>query len=366
MTGEANVMGRISLAAIAAGLLLEMPLQAGLYDPQRPTSPLVSAAEHRPDGKIEPLRYDQFRDELDRLTSIADPLKPNGPRAAALKTRDELLSRGIRSLSSNELAQLGALQWQIRDGEAAQTALKQAAILDPRSFWALTNLGSVHQALGQLREALPNLESARDVFPDPWPIAPAIAGPWFRQVEGYQFKLLRLRLRESMGRPVGGRPVPAADVDALFEVRFAGPGRHYEAGKLADSEWSNLPSDAISIVQQLLLWFPEDTRLLWLLGELYNATGNLEAASKILDLCVWSRRFESPALREHRRVVQEAYDAQAKAAEQSPSPTAAPTLSVLPGTWQVYTVAITFGFLILVLAYWQVSELLRRTRRPIE
>lgn len=65
MTGEANVMGRFPLAAIAVGLLLSTPLRAGFYDPQRPTSPLVAAAEKRPGGKVEPLHYEQFRDELD-------------------------------------------------------------------------------------------------------------------------------------------------------------------------------------------------------------------------------------------------------------------------------------------------------------
>jgi tetratricopeptide (TPR) repeat protein len=357
-------MRQIQIAVLAVGLIVaaNARLTAGLYDPAQPTSPFVTAAG------VRALYYDQFRDELDRLTSIADPLKPKGPRAAVVKQRDNLLNRGVANLNPTELAQLGALQWRLRDGDAALSTLKQATIRDPRNFWALTNLGSVHQSLGQLREALPNLEAARDVFPEPWPSgAPAVAD-WFKKAESYQFKLLRLRLRESMGRPAGGRPIPAADVDALFDVRFVGPSGQYEVGKLADSERSKLPQDAVAIVQQLLLWFPEDTRLLWLLGELYNADGNLEAASKVLDMCVWSRRYESPALREHRRLVQAAFEAQAGAAEPVPQAAEpAPPASILPGTWQLYTVGIIFGVLLLALAYWQVSELLRRLRgRTIE
>jgi tetratricopeptide (TPR) repeat protein len=350
-------MDRHRITAISITLLIAVPLRAGFYDPQRPTSPLVT------DAGINALHYEQFRDELDRFTAIADPLKPKGPRAAVVKQRDQLLARGLANLSPTELAELGTLQWRLRDGDSALTTLKQATIRDPRNFWALTSLGSVHQSLGQLREALPNLEASRDVFPDPWPNSPRQTGDWFRQAEGYQFRLLRLRLREGMGRPTGGRPVPATDVDALFDVHFVGPSGQYEAGKLVDAERAKLPKDAVGIVQQLLLWFPEDTRLLWLLGELYNADGNLEAASKTLDLCIWSRRYESPALREHLRIVRDAYEAQVKAANQQPEPPAPTATSILPGAWQLYTVGIIFGAVLVGLAYWQVRELLRRLGR---
>jgi hypothetical protein len=343
-------------AAAAVALLLIGTLRAGFYDPQRPTSPLITTTG------VRPMAPDQFRDELDKLTLTADPNRPKGPRAAVTKHRDELLTRGLGNFSPTDLAALGAVQWRLRDGDTALATLKQAAVRDPRNFWALTHLGSVHQALGQQREALPNLESSRDVFPDPWP-GGSVAGAWFKQVEGYQFKLLRLRLREGMGRPTGGRPIPAADVDALFDVKFVGPNGHYEAGKLADADKAKLPPDAVAIVQQLLLWFPEDTRLLWLLGELYNAGGDLEAASRTLDQCVWSRRYESPALREHRRVVREAFDTQAKSASAAGA-SPAPAPEWLPMNWQVCTVIGVFGLLFLALLYWQVWEWLRRLRGP--
>jgi tetratricopeptide (TPR) repeat protein len=305
---------------------------------------------------------DQFRDELDRLAAIADPLKSTGPRAAMLKRRDELLAIGSGSLSPTARAELGMIQWRLRDAEAALATLKQATNQDPRNFWALTHLGSVHQALGQLREGLPNLEAARDVFPDPWPGGPKAARDWFQEIERYQFKLLRIRLQEMAGRPQGGRPVPATSVDPLFGTRFLGPAGEYVAGKLSDPR-AELPDNAVAIVQQLLLWFPEDTRLLWQLGELYNASGNLEAASRVLDLCVWSRRYDSPALRDHRRAVQEAFDAQAaSAAAQHAAPP--PAAEVLPITWKVYAVGGAFGVLVLALGAWQIREWSRRLRRP--
>src|SRR5207249_2219918 len=135
---------------------------------------------------------------------------------------------------------------------------------------------TVLQATGQLREAAPYLDSARDLFPEPWP-GDAKAGAWFKEVEGYQAKLLRSRLRESAGAP-GGRPRAANDVDALFPVRFTDPGGKFEAGKLTTDDKAKLPANAAAVVQQLVLWFPDDTRLLWLLGEIYNANGDLDAA----------------------------------------------------------------------------------------
>jgi tetratricopeptide (TPR) repeat protein len=352
-------MCRPQLIVIIAGVLFfGNSAQAGFYDPRTPTSPLITSSG------VRAMNPDRFRDELDKLTAIADPLKPKGPRVLVVHRRDTLLARGHGTLNPNELAELGVLQWRLRDGDAALTSLREAANRDPRNFWALTGLGSVLQSTGQLREALPSLEAARDVLPEPWPSGNP-AGDWFKQAEKYQFKLLRLRLRDEMDRRPGSRPVPAADVDNLFDVRFSGPDAKYDVGKIAESERAKLPSDAVAIVQQLLLWFPEDARLLWLLGELYNATGNLEAASRTLDQCVWSRRYESPTLREHRRIVQEAYDAQTKAADAAEqAPASPPRAKILPGGWQLYTVAGIFGILFLALAYWQIGEWVRRMRGP--
>jgi hypothetical protein len=115
-----------------------------------------------------------------------------------------------------------------------------------------------------------------------------------------------------------------------------------------------LPADAIAQVQQLLLWFPEDTRLFWLLGELYNASGDLETASKIFGECVWGRRFSAPALMEHRRIVRD------ELTSRVPSP---PPITILPQGVRLWAVVAGAGTLFAVLAYWQLRELVRRLRR---
>lgn len=334
--------------------------QAGFYDVQKPTSPLVT------DDDITPLPYNDLLDELNSIRNLAatstpglSAVGPNLPRKKLLDQRDRLLSKGLRSLNATELAELGYMQWRLGDREAATATLLQASAKDPRNFWALAQYGTALQAQRQYADATDKLIIANDYFPSPWPAGPKRTGEWFKQAEKYQLRLLRLRMSEGGERGMG-RPGRVNDVDNLFGVRFVGPSGKYEPGALADEERKKLPPDAIAIVQQLLLWFPDDARLLWLLGELYAANGQLEAAYRILDNCVWTQKFESVALREHRKLVQEAHEARiaAAAAQAAASPASAP--SILPDAWHLWAVGSVFGIILLALGYYQLRELLRR------
>jgi hypothetical protein len=153
------------------------------------------------------------------------------------------------------------------------------------------------------------------------------------------------------------------DVDALFPVRFIGPSGAYEAGTIADAERAKLPADAVTVVQQLLLWFPEDSRLLWLLGELYNAQGDLSSAGAVFEECVWSRKYDSPTLREHRRIVKEELTARA-VAEAARAAEAKPPERLLPDQITLWTVGGISGAILVALGWWQVREVIRRVRKP--
>ena len=154
--------------------------------------------------------------------------------------------------------------------------------------------------------------------------------------------LLQARLREA----AASRLRPPANVDALFPARFVGPSGKYEAGKMADAERAKLPADAIATVQQLLLWFPEDTRLLWLLGELYNATGDIRSAEQVFEDCIGSRRFNAPPeFAEHRRIVKAAVAALAAA---QPTPTA-PAESFCPTRRRLWLVGGIGGLVVVLL-----------------
>jgi tetratricopeptide (TPR) repeat protein len=339
-------------------------VSAGLYDPSHPTTELVS------ERGVRALPYELFRDALNDVRNIGDSVRTPKARAVYLDRREALLKRGQASLSATELVELAFVQQRLRQSDDALKTLRQAQSRDQRSFWVQADLGAVYQAMNQLQEAAPIVTAARDSFPKPWP-GGEVAGEWFTKVERYQAELLKLRLREGGGRAGGRRAVPVHEVDDLFSVKFVGPSGQYEAGKIADAEKAKLPAEAEAIVQQLILWFPDDTRLLWLLGELYNANGDLDSAFAVFQRCVEERSYDSPTLRERRKLVKVARDAlaqqrdalaqqkqaAAKEAEQ-------PRESVIPDNGTLWTVGAISGTIFVALAWWQFRELIRRLRKP--
>jgi tetratricopeptide (TPR) repeat protein len=321
--------------------------RAGLYDPAPPDAMLVSLR------KGQDVPFEIFRDALVDAIRAADPAQSGRtPRKALLERRTVLLNRKLERLSPSQLNDLAVVQLRLRDLDGALEALKRAEGQNPRDFWTLTTLGTAYQTRGQSSEAARYLEAAQDFPPDPqWLESMGLTRPWLQTLERAQLMLLRLRMREGQGRPARGQR-PAVNVDELFPVKFIGPSGQYEAGKFADAEKAKLPNDAVAVVQQLLLWAPEDTRLYWLLGELYNARGDLTSADAIFEECVWSRRYNAEPLREHRLIVKEAIKAQAP-------PPPPPPEDWKPSTAKLVIVGVVAGLALLALAYYQARELFR-------
>jgi hypothetical protein len=193
-------------------------------------------------------------------------------------------------------------------------------------------------------------------------------------VETYQLKLLRLRSKEAQ-RPAGDLP---QDVDGLFDsaekgkVRFVGPSGQYEAGKLAADQQAKLPKNAIEIVEQLLIWMPLDDRLYWLLGELFNAEGDVPSALEIFKEIAgkwapkpdpnkagsFSRPPDLPSLfKEHLDILR----AQPPAREPLAAPPDAPQLSPRPPVdWKSAGVGFGGGMVVAFLLIWQLRESRRR------
>src|SRR5204863_7741161 len=99
-----------------------------------------------------------------------------------------------------------------------------------------------------------------------------LAPPRLRKAEELHLKLVTLRR---------GQPRGAQSLDDLFGVRYVGDQGEYAPGKIADAERAKLPPDAVAQVQLLPLWQPADGRLLWQLGELANAFGDVRTAAGI-------------------------------------------------------------------------------------
>ena len=100
-------------------------------------------------------------------------------------------------------------------------------------------------------------------------------------------------------------------------VKFVNDAGEYQPGTLASAERAKLPPDAVAVVQQMMLWFPDDVRLYWLLAELYAAEDDLESAASIFDECVGGLAHSNrKLLMEHRRAVRAVLDERAKPPEQ--------------------------------------------------
>jgi hypothetical protein len=343
------------LATGVLGLLLftNQGARAGLYNTAEPPVGPEATAEG-----VEPLPFPLFwQDVRPDLLKINVDVPETPQRKHYLAQRDKLQVKArTGSLTVEERVNLSAYMIRLRQYEEAIQALSPVAAQERRNFMVFANLATANQLAGQPVRSIEYLLQVRDMWPREWPGLTPEQLKWYQRAESYHLKLLRLRSRESQGQPPGRGRLPET-VDDLFEVQFVGDSGQYEAGKLAAREQEKLPTDAIAIVQQLLIWLPDDTRLYWLLGELYNAKGDVAAADKIFEDCVWSRRYDAAALREHRQIVHQTV---LEAVAQAGSGGSAPWL---PESWQLWTVGTGAGMVVLLLGYWQVRELLRRRGR---
>src|SRR5262249_42638887 len=94
--------------------------------------------------------------------------------------------------------------------------------------------------------------------------------------------------------------------DAKSPVKFIGASGKFEPGKIAVAEKAKHPKNAVEIVEQLLVWMPEDLLLYWLLGEILNAEGDIAGAQMIFEELVGEHKVRASDLRERRRVLNNA------------------------------------------------------------
>jgi hypothetical protein len=274
-------------AVAVCSLVCALPAFAGLHYsgeafaelPSRPSGFLIdhralrAAGYERPDGLPSPLRDDYL----------------------AAAARLEKLAK-IRELTADERADLGAVYIRLGKPDKAVNLLAPAARKFPEHFRIAANLGTACQLIGDLDRASSFLEEAMRLSPAKW-----------KPFEQAHLKLVQLRLKEA--RPAKGGPM---SVDDLFGVKYIGESGEAEAGKLSAAESKKLPADAVAIIQQLALWLPADARLLWQLGELFNAHSDIRSAAACLDGCVTEFALASPDLRKRRQLYRTAADELAK------------------------------------------------------
>lgn len=379
-----------AFAALAL-LAVALPVRAGVYSPDEPFDFEIGT-----DGYARPIQFaGGFEVMVAGVREIAIrpvPGQPDNPR------RQEALDR-VRARQAKGVAALSAEEWAgftadlIRLNRADEVLnLLQPLVRDPRwrrEFLVFAHLARAHAARGEWAEAESQEEMAVRYtdFPTTFGKLTKAQLAWLKRVEREFYQpFLTHRAEEGRRGRLGDLredvdpvfPTPGPRKRADNPVRFVGEGGEYAAGSIAAAEKAKLPPDALAVAQQLVLWHPQDARLYWLLGELYNADGDVETAARILDHCSYNMGYSNRTLVRHRQLLNEAVTAaaaqRAAAAEQTLQAAAADKARLddekrqreeaerdyQKRFWWILAVGVALG---LVLVYYQVREVARRLRR---
>lgn len=367
-------MQRVRAAAVLALCLATAPAaRAGLYSTAEPRWSLG--------GDIPPKEYQRFKEFRDKTLIPLRQIVSEESRSP-LNRQYTLIATlgggGRATLIPEQRLNLGACYIRLGKARDAANALMPAQRQEPDNFLVLANLATAEQLDGQLRRAHDSLADALRLWKERWHDFPEarqkwleryhISEPeheWYRQVETYHLKLLKLRLAERAGDALPEAP------DALFgpseknPVRFVGDSGQFEVGKIAVAERAKLPRSAIEIVQQLLVWLPHDMRLYWLLGELFNAEGNIEAARDIFgEIAVkWNPPTDKTFGFKQRPSYPKLFETHLKAIQAHPREEVIIDLPKEPAPgvdWRTLGIGFGSGLLVALFAHWQVRELRRR------
>src|SRR5262249_29735336 len=273
--------------------------RAGVYNLAEP--PLGPGAAP---GEINPLPFRQFRIQLTEVMAIGNPFPTKGrDHYVASRSALEAKIRAGRAPVQQQI-NLSAYLLRLRQYEEALRILTPLGIQERGNFLVNANLMTAYQLNGHLDRAFHLLPLVKGGRPPAWQGATKEQLDWYARAESYHQKLIDRRYRESLRHR---SPQPPQTVDDLFDgVSFVAESGRFEAGKLAAAERAKLPRDAVALVQQLILWLPDDTRLYWLLGELLNAEGDLANAFAVFDECRREgRRLDAADLRDHRQILKE-------------------------------------------------------------
>ncbi|MBN9118941.1 MAG: hypothetical protein J0I06_07240 [Planctomycetes bacterium] len=333
-------MLRVAITGLFGGVLAVLFVadgRASLHHPDSVVSAMISVDDA---GAPEPYPFEEFKRRRLVLRNIGNPdwkLEAEDPVTKAKiidpKTgKPQLTERGIvaariklaqgkradrRTVDENVTLAIDLLRF----GRADEAE----GVLKGQRSGFLPNITLAHIAAtqGQWARAFDYLDIANEerVPPAINPKSPKIA--WqLKANRGPLLKLVKLRLAETHGpklQPENELP------DQLWPVNFVNDAGVYEPGKLAAAEKAKLPGgdfpEAIATVQQLVLWFPYDVRLYWLLGELYAAQGDVKAAQEVMDECVNSGRYSNrKMLMTHREAVMKAASVEPAPPPEPPSP----------------------------------------------
>ena len=346
-----------SFLIVVAGLFVFSGFQsvrAGVYIPGR--TPEITAK----DGQPQAIPFDKFR--LVFLDAQAIAMKTSSSaRQRYQQERDELLAKSINYLDELELGMLSGYLIRLREEDRALELLRTAQKKYPRGFLIQSHLAFLCQLKNDPEAPRYQLE-ALQLRPKEIPGLALDQTAWALRLERLLFKLQTERLREQKEK---GLRASHESLDSIFHVEFVGESGQYEAGRIAAEEQKKLPPDALAVVQQFVLWLPQDAQLYWLLGELYNAQGDINAARTIFNECVDARGFRPELLREHRRIVLDAAAVQTSTDFGNVTDSVAGGEKAKSNSWKNHPEAFVIvgsiaAIPFLALIFWQIRLLARR------
>jgi hypothetical protein len=259
------------LSCVTWLLILASPTRAGLYYSGESIAEL-------------PAQWRGFLVDHRTLRSLA--IKPAAglpPSPLLTQYRDALESlEKKKNPGPDDLADLGALHVRLGQPAKAIDILRPAQRQHPDHFRIAANLGTAWQLSGNLDQAAESLR-----------VAVKLAPPKFRSAEELHLKLVKFRQRKDSPQ----------QIDDLFALKFGN-----DAGRLPEEERKKLSAESVACLQRLALALPADGRLLWQMGELANAYGDVRTAAAIFDGCVTEFGISSTEMRQRRQVVRAAAD----------------------------------------------------------
>ncbi len=250
--------------ALMTVIAMAMPAVAGLYSPFEKCPFAIKA-----DGTAQELSYNadnsgQFATIFfGQLANVGDP-NPNRKNPDRETT---LLRLRQPATTPGAIAGRAADQMRARLYDDARTTLAPLARERVPDTRIAANFAHLFAIRGEWAEAINWHEIQLELtLPSDLAGTTAEQRQWLAKLERTYYRdWLRIHRREAEAK------TPAAD-EVVFPL-FTEP-----------------PPDAIAIVQQLLLWHPDDNRLFWLLAELYAREGRYREAERLFDSLVESRQ----------------------------------------------------------------------------
>jgi tetratricopeptide (TPR) repeat protein len=257
--------------------------------------------EYSPDDFVVELNRRFTRDELSQFQNLVLKSSSKGyDDRFAFLVRIEKLKQIPKASVEDKVALAG---YELRVGRHDQAISLLTPLTRDRqpNYFVFQTLSHLYADGGDWKEALRYQQEGQFDTEMPTSIkglTPVQRGWWKKLDSDYVPALYHIHLRDTELRK-GKSP---AEIDKLFEmeevlplfpvpntkapqaqIQFVNDAGIYHPGQLAASEKAKLPEDAIPIVQQLLLWFPRDARLYWLMAELYAANGQFKNATTFFD-----------------------------------------------------------------------------------